>query len=298
MRDFSFVKTDQPTMAEFNKRFDGIAYALDNLGNEYVWEKSRVTKTANLGGAQTQQRRIFSNDGIAGHTTYSDDPLKLLDGRGTKLDVTGLSTSQIIDLMQAVLPGKYVQNLSYSAAFMLFPTNAVISYGGNFVVDSCTMYSVAEIVTTVEHLGYVNNPNPSAYPIDDGYTYTAMGQLGDKVRMLTGSYTGTGTYGASNPCKIILPFKPKLIILTSQRRTDNGYYKQLAGTGHSAGTYIIDATLLTSSYVLGNGFGAGTSSDSQSYGKLSDLEYSWYNTNNADTQMNHGSSVYTYMIIG
>ena len=118
------------------------------------------------------------------------------------------------------------------------------------------------------------------------------------LRIATGSYAGNGKNGAANPCKITLPFEPKIIMLTSFRRTDNNNRGQLAGAGFNAGNYIIDATILTDSYLLGNGFGMGSSSDAQSYGKLVGLEYSWYNTKNANSQLNDATSVYTYMVIG
>ena len=40
----------------------------------------------------------------------------------------------------------------------------------------------------------------------------ALGDAGG-VRIATGSYTGTGTYGASNPCSLTFPFSPELVIV-------------------------------------------------------------------------------------
>lgn len=36
------------------------------------------------------------------------------------------------------------------------------------------------------------------------------------ARITTGSYIGTGTYGASNPCSITFDFEPKLVLITSE----------------------------------------------------------------------------------
>ena len=38
-----------------------------------------------------------------------------------------------------------------------------------------------------------------------------------KARIATGSYTGTNTYGASNPCSLTFDFVPKLVMLVSSR---------------------------------------------------------------------------------
>lgn len=73
------------------------------------------------------------------------------------------------------------------------------------------------VETDVETLvGYVNSPDPSAYPIDDGYTYAALGQLGAKMQIATGSYTGTGTYGADNPNSLTFDFAPKILFLFAE----------------------------------------------------------------------------------
>ena len=43
----------------------------------------------------------------------------------------------------------------------------------------------------------------------------ALDDIGDlqieQVRIATGSYVGTGTYGASNPCSLTFPFPPKIL---------------------------------------------------------------------------------------
>ena len=44
---------------------------------------------------------------------------------------------------------------------------------------------------------------------------TAIQSLGSGfAKIQTGSYVGTGTYGASNPCSLTFDFVPKLILIT------------------------------------------------------------------------------------
>ena len=60
-------------------------------------------------------------------------------------------------------------------------------------------------------VGYVNSPAPNAYPpaVSDGYTYKALGQIGVKVRIETGIYTGTG----STTKKLTFSFNPEFVFI-------------------------------------------------------------------------------------
>ena len=40
-----------------------------------------------------------------------------------------------------------------------------------------------------------------------------LAQLGTKAKIQTGSYVGTGTYGASNPCSLTFDFVPKIVVI-------------------------------------------------------------------------------------
>lgn len=69
--------------------------------------------------------------------------------------------------------------------------------------------------TSIELVGYVNSPNANAFPpsVPDGFTYGALGRLGDGARIATGSYVGTGTYGSGNPNTLTFEFEPKIVIV-------------------------------------------------------------------------------------
>ena len=58
----------------------------------------------------------------------------------------------------------------------------------------------------------------------------ALDDIGDlqseQVRIATGSYVGTGTYGASNPCSLTFDFAPKLLIVAIE---DQGYLRGMIG---------------------------------------------------------------------
>ena len=64
-----------------------------------------------------------------------------------------------------------------------------------------------------DEISYVNSPDPNAYPpaVSDGYTYAALGQLGNGVQIETGSYVGTG----SGQVTLSFSKPPKLLILST-----------------------------------------------------------------------------------
>lgn len=138
---------------------------------------------------------------------------------------------------------------------------------------------------------YVNSHDPSAYPpaVSDGYTYTALGKLGEKVQIATGSYTGTGTYGISNPCSLTFEFAPKMIMIFGKLdNADNAYFGfWIQG---SSGMPIFISR-------------AGSSSDGGvSYGQnasLSENTFSWYNRfGSAQISLNASGQLYSYIAIG
>ena len=50
-----------------------------------------------------------------------------------------------------------------------------------------------------------------------------LAQLGTKAKIQTGSYVGTGTYGADNPCSLTFDFEPHYIIVANKSFNLYGY---------------------------------------------------------------------------
>jgi hypothetical protein len=134
-------------------------------------------------------------------------------------------------------------------------------------------------------VGYVNSPSPAAYPpaVSDGYTYKPLGQLGDKVRIATGSYTGTGMYYSDNPNTLTLGFVPKFFSVGGLTTTTDGYVE-------SAGRGLV---LTISNGGLSTGYGNGNT-----HYKIERTTISWYNDNSAGQQFNENGWKYGYIAIG
>lgn len=106
------------------------------------------------------------------------------------------------------------------------------------------------------------------------------------VSIETGSYVGTGTFGASNPNTLTFPFKPKMIMI--QRHCDTG--------DSMVNTDAIEAVIVGTGRVYVRYISSpGTTVPSINITEFSET-VSWY-SNSANAQMNTGST-YDYVAIG
>ena len=101
---------------------------------------------------------------------------------------------------------------------------------------------------------------------------TALGA----ARIQTGSYTGTGTYGESNPCSLTFNFVPKIVIICTQ----DDYF----ATGKSV--------------LVWNGQVVSINSYSYYKAGVSGKTFSWSATNSAENQLNISGIKYSYTAFG
>lgn len=96
------------------------------------------------------------------------------------------------------------------------------------------------------------------------------------ARIATGSYTGTGTYGASNPCSLTFGFVPRFLAITRKvnQENDSGWIVCEAG-----GLNTMQTNPSLNSAVTGN-------------------TVKWYHTYNAQYQLNYNPHIYYYVAIG
>lgn len=294
---FDLVRADQPTQegtpinkASLLKDTTAALYGLPNtavpddvlhllsrfqsgLGNEYVWAKS-----------QYQEIKTASALQFSGKNTSS-----ILCSNQITLDSSGdisLFNPETYTLTQiegnrSILNGKYVfyhPDATYGDDRIKYVDETAqintISGGGVSISVPSGGYIVS---SQLELVSYVNSPSPDAYPpaVSDGYTYTLLGQIGDTVRIATGSYTGTGTSGASNPNSLTFEFEPKLVFITGNSGSDRGIF--ILGQGRAE---------LSSSYVT-------------FYVSLSGKNMSWHsNSGDAQNQLNMNNKTYYYVAIG
>lgn len=121
------------------------------------------------------------------------------------------------------------------------------------------------------------------------------------VKIEAGSYTGTGTYGESNPNSLTFGFAPKLVMVF----TAGG---ALCGTPDS-GTNVIQGAAVCYMPAMSETFAANSpwrvrtianSTTYYNYGKRSSdgKTLYWYHTRNAAYQMNDSGAVFYYVAMG
>ena len=115
------------------------------------------------------------------------------------------------------------------------------------------------------------------------------GQIKDGVKIATGSYTGTGTSGASNPNSLTFAFEPKAIFMWA---VNNGIRlpNELAAT-----TYIA-AIPANNAYYYG-GFDYPGQSRGQIKRSIDGKTITWYSTD-PGYQLNSSAFTYYYLAIG
>lgn len=263
------------------------------LGNEYVWEKTQEYPIYyEERGAAALTTLYASGQGACGKSIE----INQTDGSVTITDL--LADTPFTSTYEAYWKNKppfycmYNNELMYVAGPYDRGGTAGLSFKGTAKVSIVSKMGK-------ESFGYVNSTDPNAYPIDDGYTYIALGQLGDKVRIATGSYTGTGTYGASNPNSLTFDFAPKMVIIPMIRVIGSYIsFNPIISKDNNCAWIMMDA--LTTKYTQYIGFDGNAGSNSYRYAKKSadGKTIYWYNTQNQHCQTNDTSYTVYYVAIG
>lgn len=282
----------------------------NGLGNEYVWAKTGVIPVPQKGSSDTTTYLIATSSPVETNVVQYSDGVEVVDGVVRLKNPATLDLSYNNYTAANILIGKY-----------FIPSQAATeNYGESYSVHFCESGSVERgtisgfyyvhitngvqykmaVTETVSVVGYVNSPDPNAYPVDDGYTYTALGQLGAKVQIATGSYTGTGTYGANNPNRLTFDFAPKVVLLLGVTDSDGtSWSSRLGKTDYGSNTImVLDA--MTTEYKQRDGFINSNKSDYKNYGRKSadGKTVEWYSTISADTQCNSSGVNFHHLAIG
>lgn len=260
----------------------------DGIGNEYIWEKRSVSYAVKENPWSFDGALILAEQG--GYPLTIQYSSGVVDSNGTielqapVQSVTLTSYSQYSQL--SVLKGKYflyTYDGSSSPGVGIYRIDSYSKISSNSTWQYVQIESPVGVrcvdETSIELVGYVNSPNANAFPpsVPDGFIYEALGQLGDGVRIATGSYVGTGTYGAANPNRLTFEFEPKLLVI-SKGGVDAGY---------------------NSGFIMCGVGGLGGGSNRNGVISLLDSNtVTWYNQNRAQEQLNSSGDTYYYLAIG
>ena len=105
-----------------------------------------------------------------------------------------------------------------------------------------------------------------------------------------GSYTGTGTYGASNPCTLTFSFAPKVVVITEMSKFNFPGYSNLLKNNWF---FYRGTESLSGMYAASSGSKSATMSMS-----WEGNSFSWYANATANAQFNANGLTYCYVAIG
>ena len=204
------------------------------------------------------------------------------------------------------LLGKYCKTSGGTSEKVLkFPESNVsweFNTGYPRFIRGTPVYIVTVDETISNIVEYVRSSNRNAYPdsgTQDGYEYKYWGIPFDNAvtasKIATGSYTGTGTYGASNPNSLTFEFEPKFIWLYGQM------YNQRWSHLNSNFAYctVVATDTLTTEFVGNRGFYQVGEYNTMYAKKSADgKNVQWYVTKSAAGQYNASGYTYYYLAIG
>lgn len=148
------------------------------LGNEYVWKKGKNV----ISYTETEETpSTFSNSTLYYLDASAMESLKMSGSYVVVENYKTLSPGDPLD----VLAGKYVTGYLYTTSFLYFYPDATFSGSLGGTITASKGKKLTDPKVENKTFGYVNSPDPNAYPpaVSDGFTYTALGQLGAGLKM-------------------------------------------------------------------------------------------------------------------
>ena len=290
----------------------GIAY---NEVKTTISSPVRITKPE---GAPSQtisyskQISINQNTGVI----VLENPQQLtVDGSYSAAATTKTSLENLCAMAPVYITNLYtdtaaVYYLPQGSVFIIDTTDTTIARYGtgdgyHYALESDGNATKAQLVTSKminippgEKL-YLYSIDRNAYPDSgevDGVLYEYLGVPFEKFpampQIATGSYTGTGTYGSSNPNSITFDFRPKFLALFD----DSGFLVQLGSPSNRAIASLMNLTESYQNNVLWS-WQYNNNYTNAKFDSATKALY-WYHVEGANYQLNSSGVVYYYIAIG
>lgn len=244
------------------------------LGNEYIWEKKKIVTTYPVTSTPTTVNFNTS------YTAYYSDEIEYdpFYKNGAKLK-NPIRYYYNRDTVESLIGKYYTTSNTSSEDMTLAKVTSVDTIYNSNASGSGEMVQITEQIDTTS-FGFLNSPEADTYPPTDpdGYDYVSLGQLGEKARIVTGSYVGNGKSGESNPNTLNFAGKPCMVYILS-----NNY----------ASDYCNGLAVYGGSYMQ-RGLAQYDYPNLVTWGETS---MSWYNSNSADRQFNASGTTYFYAAV-
>lgn len=289
--------------------------------NQHTWKRRAVAGSYALVKGDVVAASISNYDSFvctgAYNTTVSDvsyaDSVEVDDsGNISLVNPSTVSVSNIEYNNASVLAGKYFKKELRNGAGNIVVTqyayvpvgstpsaigkagdvtgsNGGVYFGSAYAVGMAQQIVTAEYTEEYGEWEFVVSADRNAHPdngVENGYEYQYCGIPFENaaqipVKIATGSYIGTGTYGSGNKNSLTFDFEPKFLLIVQ-----NGTY------GSSLGFFFNGNTVL---------WFFGTDATKKNTASLSSGTLTWYTpeTSSADYyQLNSYGESYNYIAIG
>ena len=121
-----------------------------------------------------------------------------------------------------------------------------------------------------------------------------------KARIQIGSYVGTGTYGANNPCSLTFNFEPNIVAIFA-KHSEYGYGDALSLEDNFSATFIKDVTCSTMEWWSNSKVYyhvVSWANNKLSWYSLAKDQYGQTSAGNSEAQLNKETVIYYYYAIG
>jgi hypothetical protein len=228
---------------------------------------------------------------------------KFLHSSGTSksLDITAIANKQVLLCYSAAGNSGYgtstilnVMGNQIAGSFMDGSQDAIALQSGTAGQSIEVVYSGTVAADWVTEGQVVDSPGVYGAGVMSGVLQAWSKDRPVDTKIVTGSYIGTGTYGAKNPNSITFDFAPILFWVVKYRVEGNTYFAQEENESP-----MIYTPILSENYTEGGGF-YNDSAASRSYAKVADNGKTiiWYHADNASKQLNSSGYAYYYIAIG
>lgn len=218
----------------------------------------------------------------------NDGSVSLVNPVSTSINY-GQSQDQVKSFFQK-LKGKYCFcDQSAPNIILYFPNDSdqYLSWSNNtLTVQAGHAFSITSVYSSIPpgEVEFVSSANRNAYPdneVIDGYEYIYLGVPWENsrvpVKVETGSYVGTGTYGSANPNSLTFGFDPKLVMINCFYNYNGIPCYMIWFSGFTRFGYMNANN--TTAFSLGN-------------------TLTWHSTDNAGYQANTAGQTYEYIAFG
>ena len=248
--------------------------------SQYWWKRTSISDYSPVIGTTSVQ--VVAEGGMSGvDTVYCSGTISISSTGIITLD-NPVSCGPGTGNEPTVLRGKYFTTTRSGMSGVFYAATDAEAYvsGGSPLYWNVECGQVTAQQTSEPYVDYVHSSDRDAYP-DSGesgnYTYQFLGVPFDNAveapQIATGSYVGTGTYGASNPNTLTFDFEPKLVMVVSQNSSSFGTNSGIAWMGQPGAS---NGKIFT----------------------LSGNSLSWYSSDGTSSQLNNDSFTYYYFALG